>query len=240
MIKHFILFIFLLFSLVDNSFSANTWNDSFAKAKEILEKEIYTSDNERKTLYCNAQFYEDKSVDLPIGFTTRKHKARTNRIEWEHVVPVENFGRTFPEWRDGHPLCIDDKGKKFKGRKCAELVSKEYRLMASDLHNLYPAIGAVNASRSNYNFAMLPDEASDFGTCEMKISNRKVEPPEHARGKIARAYIYMEKTYPRYKMSKQQRQLMNAWDKMYPPSEWEVERDRRIAEVQKQAIEFIK
>ncbi len=84
---------------------------------------------------------------------------------------MENFGHTFSEWSDGHPLCIDKKGKPFKGRRCAEFVSEEFRIMASDLHNLYPAIGAVNASRSNYNFAMLPHAKSDLGTCEMKIDN---------------------------------------------------------------------
>jgi len=29
-------------------------------------------------------------------------------------------------------------------------------------------------------------------------------------------------------MSKQQRQLMNAWDKMYPVSAWECERSKRV------------
>ncbi|MCP4987376.1 MAG: hypothetical protein GY928_15370 [Colwellia sp.] len=49
--------------------------------------------------------------------------------------------------------------------------------------NLYPAIGAVNALRSNHNFAMLPSAKSDFGSCAMKIDNRKAEPPEAARAK---------------------------------------------------------
>ncbi len=223
-----ILALCLIILLPFNIFAENQGIRSFREAKRILEHKIYKTDEERKTLYCNAQFYEDKSVDLPIGFTTEKHIARANRIEWEHVVPVENFGRTFPEWRDGHPLCIDKNGKTFKGRRCAELVSEEFRIMASDMHNIYPAIGSVNASRSNYNFAILPHAKSDFGTCEMKIDDRKVEPPEHARGKIARAYLYMEATYPRYKMSSQQRQLMKAWDKMYPVTEEEIMRSLKI------------
>lgn len=51
---------------------------------------------------------------------------------------------------------------------------------------------------------------SDFGSCDMKIDNKKAEPPENARGRIARSYMYMESAYPRYKMSKSQRQLMSA------------------------------
>ncbi len=212
---------------------------SYYQARNILEEVIYQSDDERITLYCQAQFDEDNNVTLPEGFTADSYLNRLEKIEWEHVVPAENFGRTFPEWRDGHPLCIDDEGEPFNGRECAELASEEYRMMAYDLHNLYPAIGAVNASRSNYNFAMLPDKESDFGTCEMKIEDGKVEPPEYSRGIIARAYLYMEATYPRYQMSAQQRQLMNAWNKMYPPSEWEIERNERIREIQGNGNEFV-
>jgi deoxyribonuclease-1 len=61
---------------------------------------------------------------------------------------------------------------------------------------------------------MLPAERSDFGSCAMKIENRKAEPPEAARGRIVRTYLYMEGAYKRYSMSKSQRQLMSAWDKM--------------------------
>jgi deoxyribonuclease-1 len=64
--------------------------------------------------------------------------------------------------------------------------------------------------RSNYNFTVLPGEKSDFGACAMKIENKKAEPPVEARGRIARTYLYMENTYSRYKMSKQQRKLMTA------------------------------
>lgn len=84
-------------------------------------------------------------------------------------MPAENFGRTFVEWREGNNACVNSKGKAFKGRRCTEKVNYEYRHMQADMFNLYPAIGAVNALRSNYNFTMLPGEASDFGSCEMKI-----------------------------------------------------------------------
>ena len=204
--------------------------DSFSKAKKLMMERVYF--DHRKTLYCGAAFDEKKHVTLPVGFHTVKHVKRAKRVEWEHVVPAENFGRTFSEWRDGHPNCIDSKGKAFKGRNCASKVNKEYRHMHSDLYNLYPAIGAVNASRSNYNFMMIPSSQSDFGSCLMKIENRKVEPPVRARGAIARTYMYMEARYPRYKMSNSQEQLMHAWNKMYPVSEWECLRAERISKVQ--------
>tara|TARA_B110001454_G_scaffold54930_2_gene53718 strand:- start:12381 stop:13103 length:723 start_codon:yes stop_codon:yes gene_type:complete len=204
--------------------------ESFNKAKKNLERLVYM--DHRETLYCGAEFDSKKNVIIPSGFTTAKHKKRAKRIEWEHVVPAENFGRTFSEWRDGHPQCVSSKGKSFKGRKCASKMNKEYRLMQSDMYNLFPAIGAVNAMRSNYNFVARVDAKSGFGSCDMKIDNRKAEPPIEARGRIARTYLYMDATYKRYSMSKSQKQLMSAWDQMYPISEWECKRAKRIESIQ--------
>jgi deoxyribonuclease-1 len=211
-------------------FAANQEVQSFRKAKRILEKQVYN--NHRITLYYNATFDAKKKVKPPRGFTTKKYIKRAKKVEWENVVPAENFGRTFIEWRDGNKQCVNNKGKPYKGRKCADKTNKEYRLMQADMFNLYPAIGAVNALRSNYNFTMLPNIKSNFGSCAMKIDSRKAEPPIIARGKIARSYLYMEDTYKRYSMSKSQRQLMNAWDKTYPVDEWECTRALKITVLQ--------
>lgn len=211
--------------------SANQEIKSFRKAKKLLEKQVYN--NHRITLYCGAVFDADKKITAPKGFTTAKYIKRSKKVEWEHAVPAENFGRTFNEWRNGHEKCVSSDGKLFKGRRCVEKVNTAYNLMQADMFNLYPAIGAVNALRSNYNFAMLPDAESDFGSCSMKIDKKKAEPPERSRGKIARTYLYMESTYERYRMSKAQRQLMNAWDKMYPVDSWECARAKKIFRLQK-------
>lgn len=215
----------------------NTANDSFARAKKMLSQ-VY--EDHRVTLYCGAQYDAQGNVTLPEGFITPKHEKRAAKIEWEHVVPAENFGRAFDEWREGSPECVDNRGKAFKGRKCAEKVNPEYRHMQADMYNLYPAIGAVNAMRSNFNFQMLPGEESSFGSCEMKIADRKAEPPARARGQIARTYFYMQDAYPRYKMSRQQEQLMGAWDKMYPVDQWECTRAKRIEAVQGNENRFVK
>ncbi|MGE6568157.1 endonuclease [Shewanella vesiculosa] len=229
------------FSLSLISFSSladgNITNDSFNKAKKMLEKHVY-HDN-RLTIYCGAKFDAKKNIEMPAGFVTTTHLKRSKKVEWEHVVPAENFGRAFSEWRNGHQECVDSKGKAFKGRKCAEKMNTEYRYMQADMHNLFPAIGAVNALRSNYNFTMLPSVKSDFGSCDMRIDHKKSQPPESSRGTIARTYIYMEQSYPKYKMSKQQRQLMAAWDKQYPVSKWECKRAKRIEKLQGNANEEV-
>jgi deoxyribonuclease-1 len=197
-------------------------------AKKKLEQDIYLFEQDRVTLYCEAIFDSQKNIITPLGFESPKFKNRAKRVEWEHVVPAENFGRNFIEWRNGHEQCVDSKGKSYKGRRCAEKINEQYRYMQADMYNLYPAIGAVNASRSNYNFSMLGDINSSFGSCSVKIDNRKMEPPVSSRGRIARAYLYMDNTYAAYKMSHQQRQLMMAWHTSYPVDKWECERARRI------------
>ena len=221
------------------SFSqGNTVNDSFNKAKQLLEKKVYY--DHRVTLYCGAEFDSSKHVTLPVGFVARKHQKRAGKVEWEHVVAAENFGRSFKEWREGDPVCINKEGKAYKGRRCAERANEEYRFMQADMYNLYPAIGAVNAARQNYNFQMLPHAESDFGTCEMKIDGRRAEPPERARGQIARTHLYMSAAYPRFRLSDQQRKLMIAWDRMYPVDAWECERAQRIEKIQKNENSFVK
>ncbi|MCI6333518.1 MAG: endonuclease [Desulfovibrio piger] len=220
--------------------AGNMQNESFAKAKRLLEQKVYY--DHRQTLYCGAAFDEHKQIRLPRGFTADKHRKRSSRVEWEHVVPAENFGRAFPEWREGHALCVDRKGKAFKERACAEKVNADYRRMQADMYNLYPAIGSVNAVRSNKNFQMLgPDVPSAFGSCPMKISGNKVEPPERARGQIARSSLYMADSYgEHYRLSRQQQQLMQAWARQYPVDAWECRRASRIERLQGNENRFVK
>lgn len=212
------------------AFAGNETNDSFSQAKKHL-REIYA--DHRETIYCGAKFNADNTVILPEGFVTTKHKKRSKRIEWEHVVPAENFGKVFSEWREGHPNCVDSKGKSFKGRNCAEKMNYEYRLMQADMYNLFPAIGSVNAMRSNFNFTELSaDTPNTFGSCAMKIQERKVEPPHHIKGIIARTYLYMENAYPRYKISNKMKKMLQVWDKEHPVTEWECIRAKRIEKIQ--------
>ena len=216
----------------DSEAHGNQTIDSFRQSKKTLLTKIFY--DKRVTIYCGARFDTQKNVTPPVGFSASMYKTRANRIEWEHVVPAENFGRAFKAWREGDVVCVSSQGKAYRGRRCANKASLEYRYMQADMYNLFPAIGAVNAARQNYNFVMLPEKStSDFGTCDMRIEGNKAQPPASARGRIARTYLYMDKVYPRYSMSKQQRKLMEAWDKQYPVQPFECVRNKRIQAIQK-------
>ena len=217
--------------------AGNTEIASFTKSKKLLTNVVYAGHNE--TFYCKGHFDLKNNIILPEGFKTPNHGKRAYKLEWEHVVPAENFGRAFDEWREGHPACIDSKGKAFKGRKCAEKMNKDFQLMQADMHNLYPAIGAVNAVRSNFQYAELPEAEATFGSCPMKIEGKKAEPPAYTKGVIARTYLYFDEEYPQYHMSDTSKKMMQAWDKMYPVDAWECEREKRIEKLQKNANRFV-
>jgi len=104
--------------------------------------------------------------------------------------------------------------------------------MQADMFNLFTAIGFVNALRSNYYFQRVLDEKSDFCSCEMINHKRKAQPPVQARGRINRAYLYIDQAYSKYSMSKQQRKLMSSWDNQHPIPEKECVRAEQIFKIQ--------
>lgn len=75
--------------------------------------------------------------------------------------------------------------------------------------------------------------AYQYGACQMitDFSQRVSQPPQRARGTVARAYKYMENRYG-VSLSSAQRKLFDAWDRQYPPSKWECERNRQIKNIQ--------
>ena len=111
----------------------------------------------------------------------------------------------------------------------------------ADMYNLYPSVGAVNAIRSNYNFAELPEDV-DFiiDACNFKVLGHKVEPADMCKGEIARTYLYFDSEYPTYSMSKQSRRMMDAWNVLYPVTPWECTRAKRIEEIQGNPNPFVK
>jgi deoxyribonuclease I len=221
-----------------SSWAQNTRIDSFEAAKKVAPQ-IYADHQEE--FYCGCR-YSGKDVDITsCGYEPKRAAKRATRLEWEHVVPAEAFGQAFPEWREGHPECVDSKGKPFKGRNCAKKMAIPFRYMEGDLHNLQPAIGEVNGLRSNFSMAMIDGEARQFGACDVEIADRKIEPRPAIRGDIARIYLYMEASYPgRGIVSDKNRPLFEAWDREDPVDAWECERDRRIEALQGNHNPFVR
>ena len=219
--------------------AGNTTIATFRQAKgHVME---ITKDR-RETFYCGCRFDEDKAIDhASCGYRVRKNQKRASRMEVEHVVPAEAFGKSFKAWREGHPECVTKKGKRYKGRRCARKVSRLFRRMEADLYNLQPAIGEVNGDRSNYSMAEIPGEAREYGACDVEIEGRRIEPKPSIRGDIARIYLYMDQAYPkRGIVGKQRRRILRAWATEDPVDDWERTRAKRIARIQGNVNPFVK
>lgn len=217
--------LFILFSLsMSNSLSYSfdgRGPSTFPEAKLFLNKNLELF--ESKTIYCGCTV-QGRQIDLTsCGYRVQRDTKRARRLEWEHVVPAENFGRSFSEWRDGAPECIRN-GRPFRGRKCAE-TNPEFQRMEADLYNLFPEIGELNGLRSNFSMAELSRSNYNFGDCEAKIENRKFEPMDFAKGVVARTYLNFEYRYPGHGVvSNKNRNLFQAWDKLYPVTSLECSR----------------
>lgn len=212
---------------------------SFTKAKRILMREIYRG--HQKTFYCGSQYTQGKYVIHDNGYIPKRKSKRARRLEWEHIVHLDSFGYKFSEWRDGHPRCLDSRGRPFKGPNCAEKMNIKFRFMQCDLYNLVPAIGEIRGLRSNYSYGMVQGEKTGFGNCDIEIAYNEVEPPAEVRGDIARIYFYMDWAYPAYDLiDKENLKLFKTWDQKDPIDEWECQRARRIEEIQKNENPFVK
>ena len=108
------------------------------------------------------------------------------------------------------------------------------------MHNLFPAVGELNADRSNFRFDFELPKKGQYGQCEFNVDfkAKRAKVREAIRGIIARDYLYFNKQYS-MKLSKQELRKYQAWNKMYPPNKWELQRNRRIAKVQGNPNEFI-
>jgi len=237
-----------ILSLVILSTLLFSQNQSFSKSKKLL-RQIYKG--HQTSIYCDCKYnYKDKKNMInkrscgyiPRNMRTKKGKInqRAKRIEWEHLIPAENFGRQFSCWREGDARCVKKNGKAYKGRKCCEKVNKKYRIMQADMHNLFPSVGELNADRKNFRFDFMLPSQGQYGECKFNVlfKQKRVRVKEELRGVIARDYLYFNKRYG-MKLSKQELKKFTIYNTKYPASEWERERNKKIAKKQGNLNSFI-
>ena len=195
---------------------------SFSKSKRLLATQVYLKHQIAFYSACRYRVLEKKLVPIhsSCGFKYRKNKNRSERIEWEHVVPAWLFGHQLRCWQQGGRLNCRNNNATFKQ-------------MEADMHNLVPAIGEINGDRSNFKYGMIEGESRLYGKPDMEISfpDRMAEPPAAVFGDIARTYFYMVDKY-NLKISSQQQKLFIAWNNSDPVDAWEREKNKRLKTVQ--------
>ncbi|MNC38860.1 Nuclease NucM precursor [compost metagenome] len=201
--------------------SALTFREAKPYLYQIAKDHPYTIYCGCDLKYSGSRFKPPKPDFSACGFTPRKEDSRAYRVEAEHVVPAHAFGSQRLCWQNG-------------GRSNCAKSDRVFAQMEGDLHNLYPAIGQVNQDRSNYRFSDFGAAPSQYGNCQMVVDfkMRQVQPPRNeVRGTIARAYLYMHDTYS-MRMSEREKSMMEAWNRQYPPQQWECLRSKRIKAIQ--------
>ncbi len=207
---------------------------TFTTAKVIAKQQIFfdKASSAQGELYCGCKWeWAGKSggtIDpASCGYETRAQQNRADRIEWEHIVPAWVIGHQRQCWQNG-------------GRKNCVADDPVFRAMEADLFNLYPSVGEVNGDRSNFQFGIVTGIALQYGACPTRVDfkGRTAEPRDDVKGLVARTTFYM---YDRYglSMSRQQQQLLMAWDRQYPVSAWEQEWNSRTAKIMGHQNPFI-
>jgi len=209
-------------TIEDLVFSARGSAFSFGRSKRLLATKVYPS--HQKAFYSNCDYKVKEKKLIPIhktcGFTYRKNKNRSERIEWEHVVPAWHFGHQLRCWQNG-------------GRMTCRQTNTKFKQMEADMHNLVPAIGEINGDRSNFKYAMIEGEKRVYGKVDMEVlfSKKHAEPMKAIYGDIARTYFYMRDRYG-LRLSKKQEKMLIAWNNLDPVSAWEKKRNKLIANLQ--------
>lgn len=200
---------------------------NFPEAKRITYSLF---ENNPQTLYCACIYNKKHQIDLSsCHMESANDKKRAKRVEIEHMMPAETFGRQFPCWHES--LC-ESHGKPYKGRKCCEKIDKQFRRIEAELYNLWPANGLVNQARSNYPYAKL-NQKTDFYGCSIQIDKDKkqVEPDDRVKGIVARANLFMASQY-NIQLDHSYLQLLENWNKQFPPDDWEKEWALKIAVIE--------
>lgn len=222
----------LLLSVINPAFANPP--STFTEAKVVAKQKVYLdqANSAQGDLYCGCKWtWVGKSggrIDAAsCGLQARKQGNRAERTEWEHIVPAWTFGHQRQCWQKrGREYCVDE--------------DPVFRAMEADLFNLYPSVGEVNGDRSNFNYGMASGVSPQYGQCKTKVDfdQRTAEPRDEVKGLVARTTFYMFDRY-NLSMSRQQQQLLMAWDKQYPVTAWEKERNRRIATIMGHSNPFV-
>jgi deoxyribonuclease-1 len=224
----FKVYLFLFLALLNVAKLLHAEPPSNFQAAKKIAREVFKS--HPSTLYCGCKFDSSFKIDLTSCHMESAEKfKRAHVVEWEHIMPAENFGKHLQCWRE--KICAR-KGKRYKGRKCCERMDSTFQHAEAELYNLWPAVGLVNQVRSNFRFSAFEHKGDLFG-CDFTVEKhlRKVEPADSAKGIVARANLFMSYKY-NINLSDAQKQLFAAWNKAYPASIWEKEWAHTIEQIE--------
>lgn len=166
--------------------------------------------------------YPDGGATLYCG---RKFRPFDRSVNVEHVYPMS--------WVTKKLGC----GKREQCRHN----SPRFNLIESDMHNMYPARKDVNQTRGAMAFGIIKGEQHHFKGCDFEVDfrARRVEPRPEARGRIARAMLYMADEYD-LEIYRKQRKMLEKWHRQFPPAAEEKRHNAAVAKIQGKPNSYIR
>ncbi|MES2213021.1 MAG: endonuclease [Pseudomonadota bacterium] len=215
------LFAFLTLLLWNTPSQATVWPDrnTIKQARQVHRQTQYT-------VLCH----------LPIGDQNRIHLSNNEllpqaatRVRWGYIASGERLGLLFGCW---HSSCLLN-GKLHTGHRCCQQQNTRYAGFATDLHNVMPLLPKAAGLLQQYRIALVPIADEVWPTCGLKLSHSShlLEPPDTAKGVIARAYLYLHEHYG-YPLSIDEITLFLAWHTEYPATDWERAWDNAVYKLQ--------
>lgn len=204
--------------------------DGFSAAKKKMYTKVFN--NNGQTFYCGCA-WSKKKVDLKScglgGYFPKKELKRASRTEAEHIIPASWMLKVNKKLRQ---CAFDAKALKKNKRKYCQKHDIDFKKAHNDLVNLIPAVGQINADRSNKPYL---DEVKvikeGYGKCKAVSGKRGFVPPDHIKGDIARIAEYMSLTYG-VVYSRRQNDLFSKWASLDPVTEDEIKHHQRIIKTQ--------
>lgn len=234
--RNFTIFIILLFSCSAFQVAAKESVYSFSTAKKKLYKAVYPNNGD--TFYCGCD-WSKKKVDLQTcglqSYFPKNQRMRSLRTEAEHIIPASWLLKVKGKSRQ---CVLDAKEKGERPRKYCQKNDKNYKQAHSDLVNLVPAVGQINADRSNKPFLdTVKNKSKSYGKCNIEISSRGIVPPNDKKGDIARIAAHMSNKYG-VTYAKRQQTLFDKWAELDPVSQEEIQRNNQIIKTQGYGLKF--
>lgn len=154
------------------------WSKSYLKNADRFLAAVYEQYPFEVFCGCDAS-PRTKKIDLRrCGFEPQKPHSTTNtKMQWEHVFPKSWMHKAMG--CSNRNECLDD---------------QNYVDAETDLYNLVPSIGSLNATRGDRWLWEIPGEAREYGQCDFERAtiggDTVIEPPDSHKGNVARIILY--------------------------------------------------
>ena len=187
------------------------------------EPDVYDYDYIDGNVFWN-QLYEGGGWTLYCGFRFdmegRSHEG--------YAIGIDQVYAT--EWMLDHLQC--------RTRSECYAKNKQFKVMESDMHNLYPVWSDLVVYRNGRSFGDVPGKDTRFDHCEFEWNKDVVEPRDLSKGNVARSIFYMHRQY-KLPVSPGLMEVLKAWNRQDLPSEQEKVRNDRIEQIQGQRNPYV-